>query len=57
MTKKDIFNHIDSNVNEEKLRQIKNLYAYYHNITWIYKHSLKRNKNKLCCEYIKRFAC
>ena len=31
MTKKDIF-------------QIKDLYAYYHKITWIYKNSQKRNK-------------
>ena len=44
--KKDIFhsNHIDSNIKEEKLRQIKDLYVYYHKITWIYKHSHKRNK-------------
>lgn len=46
MTKKDIFhfNHIHSNINEEKLKQSKDLYAYYHNITWIYRHSHKRNK-------------
>ena len=46
MTKKDIFhfNLIDSNSNEEKLKQIKDLYTYYHKITWIYKHSHKRNK-------------
>lgn len=30
MTRKDIFNfhHIDSNIDEEKLKQIKDLYAY-----------------------------
>ena len=46
MTKKDIlhFNHIDSNIDKENLRQIKPLYAYYHKITWIYRHSHKRNK-------------
>ena len=46
MTKKDIFhfNHIDSNIDKENLRQIKDLYAYYHKITWIYRHSHKRNK-------------
>ena len=38
MRKKDIFhfNHIDSNIDEGKLRQIKDLYAYYHQITWPY---------------------
>lgn len=46
MTKKDIFhfNLIDKNISEEKLKQIKELYTYYHKITWIYKHSKKRNK-------------
>ena len=59
MTKKDIFhfNLIDKNISEEKLKQIKELYTYYHKITWIYKHSKKKKqKNKLCCEYIKCFA-
>ena len=28
----------------KKLKQIKDLYAYYHNISWIYRHSHKRNK-------------
>ena len=43
--KKNIFNfnHIDPNI-DEKLRQIKDFYAYYHKITWIYRHSHKRNK-------------
>lgn len=48
MTKKDIFqfNHIDPNtsIDAEKLKQIQDLYAYYHTITWIYRHSHKRNK-------------
>ena len=46
MTKKDIchFNHIDSNINEEKWRQIKDLYSYYNKITWIYQPSHNRNK-------------
>ena len=46
MTKKDIFNfnHIDPNIDTEKLKQIQDLYAYYHKITWIYRHSHKRNK-------------
>lgn len=46
MTKKDIFhfNLIDKNISEEKLKQIKELYTYYHKITWIYKHSKKRNQ-------------
>ena len=46
MRKKDIFhfNHIDSNIDEGKLRQIKDLYAYYHKLTWTYMHSHKRNK-------------
>ena len=46
MTKKDIFNfhHIDSNIDEEKLKQIKDLYAYYHKITWIYRQSHFRNE-------------
>ena len=46
MTKKDIFhfNHIDSNIDEEKLKQIKDLRAYYHKMAWIYKYSRKRNK-------------
>ena len=46
MRKKDIFhfNHIDSNIDEGKLRQIKDLYTYYHKITWTYLHSHKRNK-------------
>ena len=46
MRKKDIFhfNYIDSNIDEGKLRQIKDLYAYYHKITWTYMHSHKRNK-------------
>ena len=39
MTKKDIFHF-----NEEKLKQIKDLYSYYHKITWIYRQSHKRNK-------------
>ena len=36
MTKKNIFhfNHIDSNIDEEKLRQIKDLYLYYHKINY-----------------------
>lgn len=36
MTKKNIFhfNHIDSNIEEEKLRQIKDLYLYYHKINY-----------------------
>ena len=48
MTKNDIFhfNHIDSNIDEEKLRQIKDLYPYYHKVTWIYRHSHKRNKKR-----------
>ena len=46
MTKKDIFNfnHIDLNIATEKLKQIQDLYAYYHKVTWIYRHSHKRNK-------------
>ena len=46
MTKKDIFNfnHIDPNIDTEKLKQIQDLYAYYHKIAWIYRHSHKRNK-------------
>ena len=46
MRKKDIFhfNDIDSNIDEGKLRQITDLYAYYHKITWTYMHSHKRNK-------------
>ena len=46
MTKKDIFhfNHDDPNIDEEKLREINDLYAYYHKITWIYLLSHKRNK-------------
>ena len=46
MTRKDIFNfhHIDSNIDEEKLKQIQDLYAYYHKITWTYRHSHLRNK-------------
>ena len=44
MTKKDIFNfnHIDLNIATEKLKQIQDLYAYYHKVTWIYRHSHKR---------------
>ena len=38
------FNHIDSNIHKEKLKQIKDLYADYHKITWIYRHSHKRNE-------------
>ena len=36
MTKKNIFhfNHIDSNIDEEKLRQIKDIYLYYHKINY-----------------------
>ena len=36
MTKKNKFhfNHIDSNIEEEKLRQIKDLYLYYHKINY-----------------------
>ena len=36
MTKKNIFhfNHIDSSIEEEKLRQIKDLYLYYHKINY-----------------------
>ena len=47
MTKKDIFNfnHIDLNIATEKLKQIQDLYAYHYKITWIYRHSHKRNKN------------
>ena len=46
MTKTDIFhfNHVDPNIYKEKLRRIQELYAYYHKITWIYRHSHKRNK-------------
>ena len=46
MTKKDIFHfdRIDSNIDEEKLKQIKDLHAYYHKITWVYQHSHRRNK-------------
>ena len=46
MTKKDIFNfnHIDPNIDTEKLKQIQDLYAYYHKIACIYRHSHKRNK-------------
>lgn len=46
MTKKDIFhfNHINPNIDTETLKQIQGLYAYYHKITWIYRHSHKRNK-------------
>ena len=46
MTKKDIFNfnHIDPNTDAEKIKQIQDLYAYCHKITWIYRHSHKRNK-------------
>ena len=48
MTKKDIFNlnHIDPNIATEKVMQIQDLYAYYHKITWIYRHSDKQN-NKI----------
>ena len=44
MTKKDIFNfnHTDSNIDEEKLKQIKDLYAYYLEITWVFRHSQKK---------------
>ena len=46
MTKNDIFNfnHIDPNIDTEKLKQIQDLFAYYHKITWIYHHSHKPNK-------------
>ena len=44
MTNIIINNHIDPNIDEEKLKQIKDLYAYYHKITWIYRQSRKRNK-------------
>ena len=60
MSKTDIFhfNHIDANIDEEKLKEMKDLYTYYHKITWIYNNSYKRNKqkNKLCCKYIKYFT-
>ena len=48
MTKKDIFNfnHIDPNVDTEKLKQIQDLYAYYHKITWIYIAILTRETRK-----------
>lgn len=41
MKKKGTFNfkRIDANIDEEKLKQIKDLYAYYHKINWMYKHS------------------
>ena len=47
MTKKKIFqfNPINPNIDAEKLKQIQDLYAYYHKLTWIYRHSHKRNKN------------
>ena len=37
MKKKEIFNfnHIDAIIDEEKLKQIKDLYTYYHKINWI----------------------
>ena len=46
MSKKDIFNfnHIHPNIDTEKLKQIQDLYAYYHKITWIYRPCHKRNK-------------
>ena len=43
MTKTDIFNfnHIDKNISQEKLSEIKGLYKFYHKRFWCYKKAFK----------------
>ena len=41
------FNHIDIKLGEEKLKQIMDLYKYYHKKIWIYKHSHSRKRKKI----------
>ena len=43
MTKTETFNfnQVDPNIDAEKLKQIQDLYAHYHKIVWIYRHSHK----------------
>ena len=54
MAKNDIFkfSHIDPNIDEEKLKKIKDLYTYYYKIAWIYQHSHKRKKKVNCAVII-----
>ena len=36
------FNHIDPAINEEKLKELKQLYKYYHKLWWCYKKAVKQ---------------
>ena len=40
------FNHIDINLDPEKLQQIKDFYEYYKK-TWIYTHNYTRHKKEI----------
>ena len=38
------FNHIDPTINEEKKKELEELYKYYHKLWWCHKKAVKRLK-------------